>query len=298
MTDLWTLTELAARAAVALGDTAGQASARVREVPDARTIRWYQTTGLVDRPLALRGRTALYGRRQLLQLVAIKRLQAQGRSLAEIQAELAGLSTEALEAIADIPPLPPSTSRIDVVRDDRAMIRTRFWTEHNHGSGLPTDDPAADRDPDVDVPASPSEAAVGESPTGRTRPAPGAPAASGGPASADDPAALGESPTDRTAPDAPRRAARAGAASAPARARAAGAPAASGGAAGAGESAADAQPVQGLRLADDVLLILDRPAGVIEPADIEALREAAAPLLDALVRRGLVAKHTRTKEPA
>src|SRR5690348_15034744 len=75
-TALLTLDELSARVALALADHyEGQASARVRDVPDVRTIRYYTTLGLIDRPAALRGRTALYGRRHLLQLVAIKRLQ-------------------------------------------------------------------------------------------------------------------------------------------------------------------------------------------------------------------------------
>jgi DNA-binding transcriptional MerR regulator len=58
---------------------------QVRAVPDERTIRYYATLGLLDRPLAMRGRTALYGPRHLAQVVAIKRLQSAGRSLAEIQ---------------------------------------------------------------------------------------------------------------------------------------------------------------------------------------------------------------------
>jgi hypothetical protein len=66
----------------------GQPSGRVREVPDRRAIRYYTTLGLLDRPAEMRGRTALYGRRHLLQLVAIKRLQARGLNLAEIQERL------------------------------------------------------------------------------------------------------------------------------------------------------------------------------------------------------------------
>jgi hypothetical protein len=46
---------------------------------------------------------ARYGRRHLLQLVAVKRRQAEGRSLAEIQAELAGATDEALAAVARVP---------------------------------------------------------------------------------------------------------------------------------------------------------------------------------------------------
>jgi DNA-binding transcriptional MerR regulator len=79
----WTLAELAAEVAAALGDAAAP-SGQARAVPDERAIRYYTTLGLLDRP-ALRGRTALYGRRHLAQIVAIKRLQVMGRSLSEIQ---------------------------------------------------------------------------------------------------------------------------------------------------------------------------------------------------------------------
>src|SRR6266498_4163021 len=101
----WTLDQLAERVGAALSvDYDGQVSGRVREVPDQRAIRYYTTIGLVDRPAAMRGRTALYVRRHLLQLVAVKRLQAEGLSLARIQRELAGATNAQLERVARIPP--------------------------------------------------------------------------------------------------------------------------------------------------------------------------------------------------
>lgn len=81
----------------------GPPSARVREVPDKRTIRYYTTLGLLDRPAEMRGRIAYYGRRHLMQLVAIKRLQASGLSLVDIQKRLAGVSDAALARLADLP---------------------------------------------------------------------------------------------------------------------------------------------------------------------------------------------------
>src|ERR1700757_5348352 len=100
----WTLDELVRRVAVGLADPAypGAPNGRVRELPDRRAVRWYTTTGLVDRP-TMQGRTALYGTRQLLQVVALKRRQAEGRSLAEIQAELAGATDETLRRVAAVP---------------------------------------------------------------------------------------------------------------------------------------------------------------------------------------------------
>jgi DNA-binding transcriptional MerR regulator len=112
MDEPWTIAELAERAAGALTAAAPTVrSGRIREAPNERLIRWYATVGLVDPPLSRRGRVALYGRRHLLQLVAVKRRQAQGRSLAEIQAELAGATDKQLEAIAQVPAHPSGVER-------------------------------------------------------------------------------------------------------------------------------------------------------------------------------------------
>jgi hypothetical protein len=127
---LWTLDELSAEVALALAvGSAGPVNGRIREVPDARTIRYYTTLGLLDRPAAFRGRTALYGRRHLLQLVAVKRLQARGLSLTEIQARLVGLTDSALRGLARLPaggeaaPAPRGAGP----SDDRRS--TAFWGE-------------------------------------------------------------------------------------------------------------------------------------------------------------------------
>src|SRR5580692_5169598 len=88
MQESWTIAELAELAAETLAatDPAGppsgpaRADGRIRDVPNERLVRWYATVGLVDPPLSRRGRVARYGRRHLLQLVAVKRRQAAGRS--------------------------------------------------------------------------------------------------------------------------------------------------------------------------------------------------------------------------
>jgi DNA-binding transcriptional MerR regulator len=98
----WTIEELGERIGEALGGQGydGVPSGRVRDVPDLRTIRYYTTLGLLDRPAAMRGRTALYGPRHLLQLVAIKQLQARGLSLAAVQERVVGLSDASLRRLA------------------------------------------------------------------------------------------------------------------------------------------------------------------------------------------------------
>lgn len=92
----WTLDELNAQAVRALGEGAA------RDL-GPRTLRYYATLGLLDRPSAMRGRQAFYGERHLLQLVAIKRLQALGLTLADVQARLRGAGTTALQALAALP---------------------------------------------------------------------------------------------------------------------------------------------------------------------------------------------------
>jgi hypothetical protein len=72
----WTLSELVAEAASSIETLPEPKNGQVRAVPDERTVRYYGTLGLLDKPLAMRGRTALYGRRHLAQVVAIKRLQS------------------------------------------------------------------------------------------------------------------------------------------------------------------------------------------------------------------------------
>jgi DNA-binding transcriptional MerR regulator len=124
----WTILELTELAAETLAVTrpAGpegspaRANGRVRDVPNERLIRWYVTVGLVDPPLSRRGRVARYGRRHLLQLVAVKRRQAEGRSLAEIQAELAGATDEALAAVACVPDIQPALQAAPAAP-------SRFW---------------------------------------------------------------------------------------------------------------------------------------------------------------------------
>ena len=169
MTDHWTLDELVRRATEALAAAdVRPANGRVTGVPDGRLVRWYATIGLMDRPGAMRGRTALYGPRHLLQLVVVKRRQAEGIRLADIQWELAGATDDTLRRVAGVAPevviggvydapagsghagarhRPPSDSRAqdsplaqaaDPMPTQRAepVVRTRFWSAHRASQGL------------------------------------------------------------------------------------------------------------------------------------------------------------------
>jgi len=133
MEGTWTIAELAELAAEALAaggparpgpdGISARANGRVRDVPTERIIRWYATVGLVDPPLSRQGRVAQYGRRHLLQLVAVKRRQAEGQSLALIQAELAGATDETLATIAGLPGGQPGPASTAV----GGTATARFW---------------------------------------------------------------------------------------------------------------------------------------------------------------------------
>jgi hypothetical protein len=100
--DSWTLSDLVAEATAHLAALPPPRNGQVRAVPDERTIRYYATLGLLDRPAAMRGRTALYARRHLAQVVAIKRMQAAGKSLADIQALWSTLDDPTLERMSGV----------------------------------------------------------------------------------------------------------------------------------------------------------------------------------------------------
>jgi DNA-binding transcriptional MerR regulator len=137
MEGMWTIAELAAEAAAVLAADRPVVNGRVRDMPNERLIRWYTTIGLVDPPLARRGRTALYGHRHLLQLVAVKRRQAAGLSIADIQAELTGAPDSTLATIAELPT--PENTRPAVHAD-------RFWTRPTTPAAPTTAAEAAEAD--------------------------------------------------------------------------------------------------------------------------------------------------------
>lgn len=121
----WTLSDLADAAADALARLPAPANGQVRAVPDVRTLRWYGQLGLLDRPNGWRGRAGIYGERHLRQVIAIKRLQAEGWAIDEIQATLLGATDDQLLAwsagVAPARSTPPAPAPV-AVRE-----RTAFW---------------------------------------------------------------------------------------------------------------------------------------------------------------------------
>ncbi len=97
------LDELSTRVAAELAERGlhgAAADGRVSAAPDARTVRYYTTLGLLDRP-TIEARQARYGQRHLLQLLAIKALQAVDLPLAEIQQRLYARSDAELRGLVE-----------------------------------------------------------------------------------------------------------------------------------------------------------------------------------------------------
>jgi DNA-binding transcriptional MerR regulator len=138
----WTIRELRQRVEQALAGDDAPANRQVRAVPDERSIRYYTTLGLLDRP-SLRGRTALYGPRHLAQLITIKRWQAEGRSLADIQQQLPTLDDAGLAG----------ASGVELVAPPRATARRDFWRTEAVSAPEPAPEPApeSESEPEPDL---------------------------------------------------------------------------------------------------------------------------------------------------
>jgi len=104
---LRTLSELVTDIASAMADWPDIDNGQIRSVPDERTLRYYATLGLMDRPLSWRGRTALYGTRHRWQVLAVKRLQAAQWPLTAIQGYLLNADDAVLRAAVANPGAPP-----------------------------------------------------------------------------------------------------------------------------------------------------------------------------------------------
>lgn len=121
---------LTAAAREILSRAAAPDDRRVARFPDERTIRYYQSLGLVGRPLRYDGREAVFAYEHLVRVAAIKLLQNQGFSLAQIQSALWGASTEALEA-AVLEAIAPRKEALALRKDARiaaapaAVMRSR-----------------------------------------------------------------------------------------------------------------------------------------------------------------------------
>ena len=126
MVNRWTIQELAETVNAWCRDRALQpANGQAASELSARTLHYYRSSGLLDAPDSGAGRG--YGRRHVLQLKAIRILQAQGLPLSRIQQLLFGRSDEELEQIGDsVGKIGPGTAN---VRLD-PLVSQETWTTY------------------------------------------------------------------------------------------------------------------------------------------------------------------------
>lgn len=237
----WTLSELVAEVANRIAALPAPKNGQVRAVPDERTVRYYGTIGLLDRPGAMRGRTALYGDKHVAQVVAIKRLQAMGHSLSEIQTLWPSLDDATLARMSGV--TLPGTPTPKLARDE-------FWKRMPTGVSTLTPE-----EPMPTMTAVPVHPSMPVAPIGPTSPPPLAPPALPSPMSFDaGPPVMGVATVSAGAP------------------------------------AVTMTDVElRITLAPNVVLTvaLADDSAAISPADVRALRAAAAPLLAELASRRL-----------
>ena len=79
-----------------------QARGTVTSVPDERTIRYYMAEGLVQTPEEKQGTASVFGYVNLLQLLTVKKLQAEHLPIRKIRELVAGKSEQELETLLGI----------------------------------------------------------------------------------------------------------------------------------------------------------------------------------------------------
>ncbi len=79
-----------------------QARGTVTSVPDERTIRYYMAEGLVQTPEEKQGTASVFGYLNLLQLLTVKKLQAEHLPIRKIRELVAGKNEQELEALLGV----------------------------------------------------------------------------------------------------------------------------------------------------------------------------------------------------
>ncbi len=142
----WTLEELSGLAEARLAELGlldALPDGRVARAADPRTVRYYQSLGILDRPLSYEGHKARYGPRHLLQLLSVKALQSLRLPLAEIQGRLYGRSEAELETLlAGVaspraePPAPEAPAVVKTVREVVLAPGLKLVADEGWGAGM------------------------------------------------------------------------------------------------------------------------------------------------------------------
>src|SRR5215510_7241451 len=93
-----------------------QARGTVTSVPDERTIRYYMAEGLIQTPGEKHGTASLFSYLNLLQLLTVKKLQAEHLPIRKIRELVAGKSEQELETLLGIGSTPKKSRETEAKR--------------------------------------------------------------------------------------------------------------------------------------------------------------------------------------
>lgn len=109
---------------------------RVASLPDLRSFRMYRTQELVSPPDTKEGTAGTYGRKHVLQLVAIKALQSQRQPLREIRSMLASAGEDELEKLIGSPVGSRQLSSKPKRSDLGPPKKVRLWMHFRPADGV------------------------------------------------------------------------------------------------------------------------------------------------------------------
>lgn len=125
------VSELAAAAAQILISTETfQNRETVTSLPDERTVRYYITEGLISPSDEKQGTSSVYGYLQLLQLLVVKKLQADNLSIRQIRKIVANRKTDELENLLE-------TKEVAEEKNDaQKFLESLLVTQHLESASL------------------------------------------------------------------------------------------------------------------------------------------------------------------
>lgn len=94
----------------------------VTSVPDERTIRYYLAEGLIQTPEEKQGTASVFSYLNLLQLLTVKKLQAEHLPIRKIRELVAGKSEQELETLLGVPR--PSGKKTEAKRYLESLLAT------------------------------------------------------------------------------------------------------------------------------------------------------------------------------
>lgn len=122
----------------------------VKSVVDERTVRYYQSEGLIETPTEKKGPASIYNYSHLLSLIAIKRLQSQDLPIRKIRRIIRGMSEPELENLIEETPTlssAPSEARSEARQYLDQISRSAEWEPRDLESDSESSSPRMSKPP-------------------------------------------------------------------------------------------------------------------------------------------------------